>query len=150
MKIQADMKSARLKQLGLAFCLLVSLFVSSVSACTCSHHPEKVETETSSCHEHSEAANTEPTEHHSSDSNESALSVVPADECCCIEPAPRVFAKSETVKVEKQSAALPQSSLDKAALIAEIVLVKSIDFETPFYLTDSFYNLSPGRAPPVL
>ena len=144
------MKSVRLKQFGLALSLLVSLFVSSISACTCSHHPEKVETNASSCHEHSEAAETEQTKHHSSDSKESAQSVVPADECCCIEPAPKVYAKSETVKIEKQSAAISQTLLPEIALAPKLILIKTVNFETPFYLTDSFYNLSPGRDPPVL
>jgi len=141
------MKSVRLKQFGLAFCLVVSLFVSSVSACTCSHHPEKVETEISSCHGHSENAQTE--QHHSADSNENAQSIVSQDECCCIEPAPKVVAKVENIKIEKQKLAAFSLLPVEIAFVPQIISVKS-EFSRKFYLTDSFYNLSPGRAPPGL
>lgn len=139
------MKSVRLKQFGLAFCLVVSLFVSSVSACTCSHHPQKVETEVSSCHQHSESTKTE--QHHSPDSNEEAQSVIPQDECCCVEPTPRVVAKAENIKIEKQKLATFSLLPVEIAFVPQTFKVKS-EFSRKFYLTDSFYNLTPGRAPP--
>jgi hypothetical protein len=141
------MKSVRLKQFGLAFCLVVSLFVSSVSACTCSHHPEKVEIEVSSCRQHSETIQTG--QHHKANLDENAQSLVSQDECCCIEPAPKVVAKSETLKIEKQKLATLSLLPVEIAFVPQIVSVKS-EFITPFYLTDSFYNLTPGRAPPNL
>ena len=141
------MKSARLKQLGLAFCLMVSLFVSSISACTCSHHPEKVETEVSSCHGHSETRQTE--QHQKANLDENAQSLVPQDACCCAEPAPKVIAKSETLKIEKQSLAVLPILAIETVFVTQAVSVES-EFITPFYLTDSFYNLTPGRAPPSL
>jgi hypothetical protein len=145
--IQIDIKSARIKQFGLAVCLLISLFASSISACTCSHHPENFETEVSSGHEHSETAQTE--RRHEAESNENAQSLVPQDECCCIEPSPKISAKSETLKIEKQSLAVLPVSIAQTALAAQTVSFKS-EFAAPFYLTDSFYNLTPGRAPPTL
>jgi hypothetical protein len=141
------MKSVKLKQFGLAFCLLVSLFVSSVSACTCSHHPEKVETEVSSCHQHSENGQTE--QHHDADSNEKAQSLVSQDECCCIEPAPKVVAKVENIKIEKQKLAAFSPLPVETAFVPQTISVKS-EFSRKFYSTDSFYNLTPGRAPPAL
>lgn len=141
------MKSERLKQFGLAFCLVVSLFVSSVSACTCSHHPEKIETEVSSCHGHSETSPAEQNQKVDLDKN--AQSLVSQDVCCCAEPSPKVVAKSETLKIEKQALAVLPLSTVEIAFVPQIVSVKT-EFITPFYLTDSFYNLSPGRAPPGL
>ena len=150
------MKSVRLKQYGLAICLVVSLFVSAVSACTCSHHPQRIETnasDTSSCHQHSEEAAADTSvkteQQQSADSNEPARSVVPQDECCCIQPAPKVFAKSENLKIEKQTLAILPESHVAIAFVPQTISVKS-EFITPFYLTDSFYNLTPGRAPPIL
>jgi hypothetical protein len=141
------MKSVRLKQFGLALCLTLSLFVSSISACTCSHHPEKVEVEAPSCHQHSETAKTE--QHHDSDSNENAQSLAPQDECCCLEPTPKVVAKAENIKIEKQKLATVSLAPIEIAVVSQIVSVKS-EFTRKFYLTDSFYNLTPGRAPPSL
>ena len=141
------MKSLRLKQFGLALCLTLSLFVSSISACTCSHHPEKVEIETPSCHQHSETVKTE--QHHDSDSNKNAQSLVPQDECCCLEPTPKVVAKAENIKIEKQKLATVSLAPVEIAFVPQIVSVKS-EFTRKFYLTDSFYNLTPGRAPPSL
>jgi len=39
-----DMKSVKLKQFAVSLLALLSLFASSVSACACSHHQEKPET----------------------------------------------------------------------------------------------------------
>jgi hypothetical protein len=127
--------------------VLISLFVSSISACACSHHPENVETEASSAHRHAE---TTPTEHHhDAELNENAQSLAPTDECCCLEPSPKVFAKSETLKIEKQSLAVLPVSTIRAGFAAQTVPV-GFELVPPFYLTDSFYNLTPGRAPPAL
>ncbi len=150
------MKSTRLRQLSLAFCLLVSLFVSSVSACACSHHPENVETvkaESSSCHQHSEKETerdvVKAEQQQDIISDENAQSIVPIDECCCIQAFPRIVAKSETIKIEKQALSILPFSTIEPHFVLQIVTVES-DFITPFYLTDSFYNLTPGRAPPIL
>jgi hypothetical protein len=147
------MKEAKLKQYCLAICLLVSLFVSAVSAGTCLHHPQRVETtaDTSSCHQHSEEATgkTSSEHHESADSSETAQSVVPNDECCCIESAQRIIAKTENLKIEKQILADVRASRLTVAFISQKFAVRT-EFIAPFYLTDSFYNISPGRAPPIL
>jgi len=153
------MKRAKLKQYWLAICLLVSLFISAVSACTCSHYPKRIETtaaDTSSCHQHSEKAadadTSVKTEQGQSDNTilegETVRSVVPNDECCCIQPARKVVAKTENLKIEKQTlAGLPASQV-AVTFVPQTISVKT-EFITPFYLTDSFYNLTPGRAPPI-
>jgi hypothetical protein len=128
------------KRIAVGFLIVLSLFVSSVAACVCSHHAEKVETEVSSCHEHSEAAQetASPEKVSELDSN---------DDCHCIQPAPRVFSKSETIKFEKQTTILLLSQVEIKA-ISQIVSGASIYFEKTFYLSDSFYNLKSPRAPP--
>lgn len=153
------MKKAKLKQKGLAIYLVVSLFVSAISAGTCLHHPKEARTtaDTSSHHQHSEGAHEQiSSEHHesndhheSADSSETARSVVPDEKCCCIEPARKVVAKIENLKIEKQSLIGLPASRVTIAFIPQKLTVKS-EFIAPFYLTDSFYNISPGRAPPIL
>jgi hypothetical protein len=147
------MKKAKLKQKGLAIYLLASLFVSAVSAGICLHHPKQVETtaDTSSPHQHSEEAHEQISrEHHeSADSSGTARSVVPSEECCCVEAARKVVAKIENLKIEKQSLAVLPAPQIAIAFVPQKLAVKT-EFTAPFYLTDSFYNLSPGRAPPIL
>jgi len=129
------------KQIAVGLLIVLSLFVSSVSACVCSHHAPKVETEVSSCHGHSETNKKNASGENVSDLNSN-------DECFCIQPAPRVFSKSETIKFEKQTAVLPFSEIEFKA-VSQIVSDANIYFEKPFYLSDSFYNLKSPRAPPA-
>jgi len=129
------------KQITVGFLIVLSLLVSSIAACVCSHHAEKVETKVSSCHDHAEAKQetASPEKVSQFDSN---------DECNCIQPAPRIFAKSETIKFEKQAAVLPLSPVEIKA-VSQIVSDSGVYFEKPFYLSDSFYNLKSPRAPPA-
>lgn len=146
------MKKAKLKQYGLAICLLASLFVSTVTACGCLHHRKQVATSAAaSCHQHSEEApeKTSSEQRENVESSESAPSVVSNDECCCIQPARKVVAKTENLKIEKQTLAGVRASRVAVAFVPRKLTVKT-EFIAPFYLTDSFYNLAPGRAPPVL
>jgi hypothetical protein len=129
------------KQIAVGFLIILSLFVSSVSACVCSHHAEKAATETASCHEHSEKKQ-------EANSSENGKNFDSNDECSCVQPAPGIFSKSETIKIEKQTSALPFSKIEiKTASM--VVFEKNIYFEKPFYLSDSFYNLKSPRAPPA-
>jgi len=129
------------KQIAVGFLIVLSLFVSSVSACVCSHHTEKAETEVSSCHEHSETAP-------AANSLENGFQLDSNDECFCAQPAPRVFSKSETIKFEKQAVVLSLSPVEIKAVL-QIVADSGVYFEKPFYLSDSFYNLKSPRAPPA-
>jgi len=132
-------KIQKSKQIAVGFLIILSLFVSSVAACVCSHHAEKVETQTASCHQHSETKTA---------SVENVSQINSSQECNCIEPAPRVFAKSETLKIEKQTAALPFSSAEFKT-VSTVLPAKEVFFEKPFYLSDSFYNIKSPRAPPA-
>ncbi|MET0752764.1 MAG: hypothetical protein ABWZ66_05305 [Pyrinomonadaceae bacterium] len=119
------------------------MFASSVAACACSHHLEKTEIEAPTCHGHSE--NTEVKR----ESPETVQTTISEGECFCIQPAPKLIAKSEKVKIEKQQIAVV-SYLSLQVTFAVRANPVRTDFVKPFFLTDSFYNLTPGRAPPVL
>ena len=136
------MNKRRLKQFGSSFLIVLSLLVSSVAAsCICAHHAEPVEVETSSCHEQATA---EP----ATNAIENASRLDSNEDCGCIQPAPRIISKSETIKLEKQAAVLPFAKIEikPAAPLAARETVRH--FEKPFYLSDSFYNLKSPRAPP--
>jgi hypothetical protein len=141
------MKSLRLKQFAISLLAVLSLFASSVSACACSHHQGKPQTETSSCHEH--AAQTTAGQNHVGSWSETVKTTISETVCVCLQPSPKVSAKSENLKVEKHRAAILIVKPIQIAFIVQTVSAK-IDFSKPSYLSDSFYNLSPGRAPPVL
>lgn len=134
-----DLKKS--KQIAVGLLIVLSLLVSSVAACVCSHHAEKIETEVSSCHGNSETVQ-------ETTSVEKVSELDSNDECFCIQPAPRIFSKSETLKIEKPAAILPVSHIE-IQTISTIVSDASIYFEKPFYLSDSFYNLKSPRAPPA-
>ena len=143
------MKSVKLKQVLVGILASLSLFVSTISACSCSHHQVKQKTETAaSCHEHSTETGRNRVVDSTDESNEKSIT---GDYCVCLQTVSKVFAKSERVKIEKQTAAavLTFKQVFESAGVRQSAAEK-IDFIKPFYLSDSFYNLSPGRAPPVL
>ncbi|MBA2621001.1 MAG: hypothetical protein H0U87_07360 [Acidobacteria bacterium] len=144
------MKNQRLKQFACGFFVVLSLLASTVSAaCICSTHAIKTN-EDAHCRRHEEQYTARPHSHQSAAENTS-VSFSETDECCCVQSAPRAFAKSESLKIEKQSAASLSFSLIKFACgVSQNVSVKTVDFTTPFYLSDSFHNLTPGRVPPRL
>lgn len=147
------MKTGRLKQFGISFLIVLSLLVSSISACACTHHhpekaeQEKVETEIVSCHGTSHEA--KPENHHQTvETPETVQTSISERECCVIQPAPQAVSKSENFKLEKQQPALLPKSAIEIKAVPQLVSVKTIEFEAPFYLSDSFYNISPSRGPP--
>ena len=87
-------------------------------------------------------------DHHQKDLPETIQTVISDDECCCIQPAPKVISKNESFKLNKQIAELLPTSSVEIKPISQIISTKTIDFEPPFYLSDSFYNISPSRGPP--
>lgn len=140
------MKNQRLKQFAASLLVVLSLFAVSFAACNYSHHQEKAETAASSCHEHS-------AENQSGEmkmSPETSATFSANDVCVCAQSAPRAFAKSEIVKIEKQAAAISPNVTVSVEPAARIFAVKAPDFVKPFYLSDSFYNIKSPRAPPIL
>lgn len=134
----------KLERIAIGLLIVLSLFVSSVAACVCSHHTENApKIEVSSCHSHPEAKKEDG-------SNEEGFASFDANEdCSCLQPTPRVYAKSETIKIEKQTTALSFSGVEFKA-ISVILISENAYYEKPFYLSDSFYNLKSPRAPPIL
>ena len=154
------MKEIRLKQYAASLLIVLSLFVSSIAACCCAHHQEKTKIETASCH--SETHETKAEKHQAADSdeikgktksetnsetNQTGELNVPCK--CSVKSAPKVFVKNENVKIEKQSLTTAGLKLPEAEFSSSIIAFESV-FVAPFYLSDSFYNLTPGRAPPRL
>ena len=136
------MKSVKFNQFVLSLLVVLSLFVSSVAACACSHHLEKSAAEPPSCHEHSATAATEK-------KSETAQTTVSTTDCVCFQTAPKIIVKTENLKVDKHIAAISAVKPNEIAFIGQTISAR-IDFSKPLFLSDSFYNLSPGRAPPVL
>ena len=143
------MKNQRLKQFGTSLLIVLSLFVSSISAaCTCAH--ENAEAAECSHSEQQQHSHEGASENHSHFDSAEVVSISESEaECCCAPTAPKVSAKAVNLKIEKQFSVLSRTSPIEIAFVAQKIRVKS-EFVTPFYLTDSFHNLSPGRAPPVL
>ncbi|HEY8562329.1 MAG TPA: hypothetical protein VIL74_18275 [Pyrinomonadaceae bacterium] len=137
----------RTKQIAAGLFAVLSLFVSSVSACVCLHHAKKVETAAASCHEHAapklETGSAE--ERAGLDSRDKLDS---RGECGCAPPAPRAVSKSGAIKIEKQAAVLPIFEPEFESIPAILPAEKHY-FEKPFHLSDSFYNLKSPRAPPA-
>lgn len=159
------MEGAKLKQFAASILVVLSLFVSLVpAACVCAHDSLQGETsehsqiqphshgiKTGSHHSHEEA---EAPHHDEAAKTETAVARTALSfsetECCCIQAAPKVFAKPRTVKTEKQAARILPPARIETALTPQIVSIKTIELARPFYLSDSFHNLAPGRAPPRL
>jgi hypothetical protein len=137
------MKRATLKQFIVCILTILSLCASSVAACACSHHEKKTESEAPSCHKHSKQKKTEQI------SDPQFKSVNAEIECTCFQLDSKITAKSGTIKFEKYASAVSNLTPVKIAFVSRVCTPK-ISFAKPLYLSDSFYNLSPGRAPPVL
>lgn len=141
------MKNERLKQFALSFTVVLSLFASSFAAvCTCSSH-EQDAAESSHCQQEVKEVSAHRHSHENSVETVSA-SFSETDDCCCVQSAPRAFAKTESVKIEKQTAAVSHVAPVEFKSISQRASIKTVAFAAPFYLSDSFHNLTPGRAPP--
>ncbi len=157
----ASMKNQRLKQMTFSLCIVLSLFASSIAACVCR---DSAMTENHCVPPHSHESKAENHSHEADDSHHEAAQETPHEtvstsnfsvdvsfeECCCASSAPRVFAKSETVKIEKQTADYQPNAPPEIKVFVSAENVETIDFAKPFYLSDSFYNLKSPRAPPRL
>jgi hypothetical protein len=134
----------RLKQVTAGIFVVLSLFVSSIAACTCAHHshPEKVEVEPISCHGQVDNEKTvaQPAGTDSADAS-----------CECFLPSPsKVFVKSEKLKIEKQAVAVIQTS-PVIDLISATTTLRPANFHSGMiFVSRDFHNLTPGRAPPRL
>ncbi len=140
------MRSAKIQQFVGSLIAVLSLFASSISACACSHHQPKTENNPPSCHEHSAETKAEQSQE---TSTEKFQPVVSESGCICLQLAPKAVAKAENIKVEKNLTSVSLETPIEINFVASNAAAK-FDFSKPPYLSDSFYNLSPGRAPPIL
>jgi hypothetical protein len=145
------MKSKKLRQITASIFVLLSLCVSSIAACACAHHLSEtgqVETEQSSCHESGNHVETAPqletaVEDGTSDRINSSCE-------CFLQAAPRVSIKNENLKVAKQ--AIVQTAIDPERVLvhASLSYVFAGFYSSAIFVSDPYYNLPPGRAPPRL
>ena len=136
------MKSFKLKQIGLALCLMVSLLAASPSACTCSHHEETKAVE-SDCHSHHELAET---------TQESESFDIVDDECICVvnQSLPYVISKSASKEFRSNDTASNSGQIVPDLKFAAIV---KFGDSTPAFTNDLLYSNTlkpflPARAPP--
>jgi hypothetical protein len=138
------LKIHRLRQVAASVFVVLSLCVSSVSACACAHHshPEKAEAETPSCHSqaHTEEAAGQPAVKDSADAS-----------CECILQSPsKVFVKSEKLKLEKQAVLAKEAGPSIVFETAAALSASPNLYSLRFFTQGDFHNLTPGRAPPRL
>ena len=127
---------------------ILSLLVSSVSACSCPHHEDAAAPEATLRHLHSHSHEAE-SRHDSSKGSPRAISTVSPEDCCCMQLAPKAVTKPEVTKSEGKAL---NSSLLRLAdpLFALVSVVGRIGFRASSFVAHSNHNLTPGRAPPRL
>jgi hypothetical protein len=130
---------------GLVLCLLAS----TVSACACIHHIETVPVESvSSCHEHGRKANEPGASHEPAEPAENGPAVTDCA-CACFERTPQLYSKSNSFKVTEAGQVDNVATISLARVVS-VLVVPNVFLHRPAYLSDPFYNLSPGRAPPAI
>lgn len=144
------MKIARLRQISLILCCVVSLFAPSVAVCACA----RGENSAAHCRPEQQKLpeNAASCEHRQNQGAPEAIqSVISEKDCCCVASfAAKVSVKSEIVKIEKQTPGFSTALPVRIEWTPRVVSVEIAGFVALFYLSDSFHNLAPGRAPPRL
>jgi hypothetical protein len=134
------MKTAavKLQRFAVGILAVLSLSVSSVAACACSHHEAGVQPE-QSCHStasHHSKPKTAPTGHHVSES------------CVCVLSAAKLSVKAEGFKLKKHEAASSAgTSIESTRFYsAAVATATAVD---PQSYSSSFYNSTAARGPPL-
>lgn len=138
------MVSFRLKQIGLALCLMVSLLTASPAACTCSH-PEEANTSDSECRSQHEATENLET---------SGAGVAVDDSCICAVDQREPFAASKSenreLKPDKAIASPEQIIPDLRFVAVSTFHSFSPEFSNNLSYSNTLRSLLPSRAPPRL
>ncbi|HEV8592961.1 MAG TPA: hypothetical protein VGQ55_12725 [Pyrinomonadaceae bacterium] len=138
----------RTSQIAVGIIFILSLLVSSVSACTCSSH-EHADRHTDIAAHHSH--NKDEGHHGDADETSTAISDAASQgECCCVSPAPKVSTKSETIRIEGKHLLNTQSVKFLETEFVSYSDAPIVNVDTRVLLSDPHFNLSPGRAPPRL
>ncbi len=138
------MVSFKLKQIGLALCLMASLLIGNSSACTCSRHDEAKASE-NDCHSHHESAE-------NADIAETDNAV--DDSCICIVQQPSPYLGSRSVSKELKSND-PVANSEQIIPDPEFVATtrpggSSLVFASNLSYSNTVESLLPARAPPRL
>jgi len=137
--------SFKIRQIGLALCLMASLAVGHISACTCSHHERPKVVEESDCHSHHQKAEKVEV---ASDAN------ICDDDCTCAvqQPSPVVASKSPSKEINSSD-----ENVEPEQIINGVEFVAISSYRAPTYdrTSDLSYlntlkSLLPARAPPRL
>ena len=130
---------------------MLSLLVSSASACTCSHHHAAVKAEVSSCH-HSEMS--EMADRHDAQFENTSFSLTANDNCICssdqlssfvaANPISKKFNRTETTTEAKQVGSGVE--FQSTSAFAEL----SPEFVSDLSYSSTLKSLLPARAPPRL
>lgn len=138
------MVSFRLKQIGLALCLMVSLLTASPAACTCSH-PEEAKTSDSQCRSQHEASENIET---------SGAGVAVNDSCICAvdqrEPFTASKSESKELKPAKAIANVQQIIPDLRFVAVSTFPSFAPEFSNNLSYSSTLRSLLPSRAPPRL
>jgi hypothetical protein len=138
------MTGFRIRQIGLALCLMMTLAIGHVSACGCSHHVEK-EAVKADCHSHLQTTRTTETDGGSDVCDTSCI-------CLAGQATPYIVTKS-TSKEFKAKDKLVQSQQADAEI--EFVAIKRFVDRSPAFVAGVSYSttlksLLRSRAPPRL
>ena len=137
----------RLQQFVIGFLTVLSLLVSSVGGCTCSHHEADGTSEPAFHHHHSEMS--EAAESHDSHVEDTNACLASDADCVCAVTASKFVAKPAGIKLNKQVSTVSLETSIPVAVVRQMDAAR-VDFVKPFYLSDSFYNLAPKRGPPSI
>lgn len=143
------MKNKMIKQFSISILTVLSLFVSSVAACACTHHQFKTETDAPSCHQ---AAHESENKNSSGKNEVQTLDQIAFDtSCVCFVPSTaKAFGKSETIKIQKQAAFFASEiEIVYGFVLARAPSATRFEFSKTS-LSDSSYNIKSPRAPPRL
>ncbi len=136
----------RIKQIGLALCLMMSLAVGHVSACACSHHVEKKVVESSDCHSHHETAEAQTVET-VNDSNACDTGCV----CRTEQRSPFIAVNPISKKIIAEAASNPAHVVSQIEFrVASAYSELSPEFVTDLSYSNTLKSLLPSRAPPRL
>lgn len=136
------MTTFRLKQIGLALCLMASLLTASPAACICSHHDE-TETVEVDCHSHHGSA--EPEASNANSVDESCI-------CAVEQPLPRLASKSENTDFRSQNDGLRTEQIIPDLQYVAVNSFRSLpaEFTSRRSYSSTLRLLLPARAPPRL
>jgi hypothetical protein len=135
-----------------AILAVLSLCVSSVAACACTHHhPVKVEVETEQSSCHGAAHHAEPGPQQETQAVESGKPDFADSSCeCSVQAAPRAFVKKDNLKVAKPAIAQAVTDPETVLVLAGSYYTSTGFYSAELFVSDPHYNLTPGRAPPRL